>query len=153
MRGECLQIGPDLVADVAIGGHPVGSDDHQVHPAMLHQMAAGVVGDHRMWDAVVPELPGGERGTLVTGPGLIDPNVNGDPTIMRQINRRRRGSPVHRREPAGVTMGEDVDRFARSLRRLNRHDHGQAVAADALVDRHVLLRDLGRAGIGRLGAP
>ena len=33
MRGERLQVGPDLVADIAIGGHPVGADDREIDHA------------------------------------------------------------------------------------------------------------------------
>jgi len=43
LRGKRLQIGTDLVADIAIGCHPVGSDKDEVDHAMLHEMAAGVV--------------------------------------------------------------------------------------------------------------
>ena len=38
-RGQCLQIGADLVADVAIGRGAVGADDHHVDLAALHEMA------------------------------------------------------------------------------------------------------------------
>ena len=67
---------------------------------------------------------------------------------MREIDRRRRGAPIDRREPAGVAMGQDVDGLARLLRRARSLDQRQTVPADLLVDRDVLLGDLGGAGIG-----
>ena len=117
VRGERLQIGSDLVADVAGGGHAVGSDDHKIDHAVLHQMAAGVVGDHGVRDAVMPEFPGGERGALIARPGLVDPDVDRDAALMRQVDRRGRRAPIDRRQPAGVAMGQDVDRFAGLLSR------------------------------------
>ena len=47
MRRQRLQIRPDFVADVAIGGDPVGADDGEVDHAVLHQMTASVIGDDR----------------------------------------------------------------------------------------------------------
>ena len=36
--------------------------------------------------------------------------------VMRQIDRRQRGAVIHRRQPAGIAMGEDVERLALLLR-------------------------------------
>jgi hypothetical protein len=136
------------------GGHPVGADDDQIDHAVLHQMAAGVVGDHGVRHAVMAELPGGQRGALVARPGLIDPDMDGEATVVREIDRRGRRAPVHRRQPAGVAMGQHVDPLARFFRlALDRLDQGKAVPADALVDGDVLFGDFAGAGIGRPRAP
>ena len=148
VRGERLQIGPDLVADVAIGGDPVGADDGEIDHAVLHQMAAGVVGDHGVRHAVVAEFPGGQRSALIARPGLVDPDMNLQAAIMRQIDRRRRRAPVDRGEPAGVAMGQDVDGLARPLRRRDLFDQRQTMPADLLVDRDVLLGDFDGAPVG-----
>ena len=152
VRGERLQIGSDLVADVAIGGHPVGSDDGEIDHAMLHQMAAGVVGDHRVRHAVMAEFPGGQRSALIARPGLVDPDVDGEAAIMRQIDRRRRRAPIDGRKPAGVAMGQDIDGFARLLGRGDRFDQRQAVPADIPVDRDIFFGDFGGTLVGRLDA-
>ena len=57
VSGERLQICADLVADVAIRGNAIGAYDGEIDPAMLHQMTAGVVGNHGMRHAMVAELP------------------------------------------------------------------------------------------------
>ena len=81
-----LQIGPDLVADVAIGGDAIGADDRQIDHAVLHQMAAGVVGDHGVRHAVMTELPGGERGALIARARLVDPDMDRNAAIMRLVD-------------------------------------------------------------------
>src|SRR5258705_367592 len=151
--GHLMQRGMvDLVADIAVGGHPVGSDDDQIDHATPHQMAPGIVRNDRVGHTVMAEFPGGERGALIPGPGLVDPNVNAQTTIMRRVDRGGGGSPVHRRQPTGVAMRQYVDRFARLLGRPDRLDQRQAVLTDVLVDRHILFRDFAGAGIGRLSA-
>ena len=52
-RGERLQIGADLVGDVAGRGGAVGADDAEIDELLLHQMPAGVVGDHGVRNAVL----------------------------------------------------------------------------------------------------
>src|SRR5260221_10413534 len=99
MRGKRLEIGSDLVADVAIGGDAVGADDGKIDLAMLHQMATGVVGDHGVRHAVMAKLPGGERGALIARTGLVDPDMNLDAALMREIDRRGRGAPIDGGEP------------------------------------------------------
>ena len=128
--GERLQVGADLVADIAIGGHPVGADDREIDHAVLHQMTAGVIRDYRMRHAMVAKFPCRERSALIARPGLVDPDMNLQAAIMRQINRRRRGAPIHRRKPAGIAMGQDIDWLAGPLRRSDLFDQRQAVPAD-----------------------
>ena len=128
VRGERLQIGADLVADVAVGGDPVGADDHEIDHAVLHQMAAGIVGNDRVRHAVMAELPGRQRGALIARAGLVDPDMDGDAAVMRQIDRRGGRAPIDRRQPAGVAMGQHIDALARLLasRRSPRSGQGRA---------------------------
>ena len=115
MRGERLQVGADLVAHIAVGGRAVGADEDNVNFAVLHQMAAGVVHNDGVRHAMVEQLPRGETGPLVARPRLVDPDVNREAGIMRQINGRSGGAPVDRGEPARVAMGENVKRPAGGL--------------------------------------
>ena len=69
-------------------GGAVAADQAEVHATVLHQVAAGVVGDHRMADAVMAELPGGERGALVARPRLVDPDMDADALVMGHVDRR-----------------------------------------------------------------
>jgi len=55
--GERLEIRPDLVGDVPRRRRAVGADDAEIDAAVLHQMAAGIVGDHGMGHAVLQQLP------------------------------------------------------------------------------------------------
>ncbi len=148
MRGQRLEIGAYLVADVAIGGDAVGADDDEIDHDVLHQMAAGIVGDHRMRHAMMAEFPGGERGALVARARLVDPDMDGGAPIMRQIDRRRRRAPVDGGKPAGVAMGQDVDGFAGLFPRRDSLDQADAMTGDVLVDRDVLLGDFVGARIG-----
>ena len=80
---------------------------------MLHQVAAGVVGDHGVGHAVLAEFPGRQRGALVARAGFVDPDMDGDAGIVGLVDRRERGAPIDGGEPAGVAMGQDVDRARR----------------------------------------
>ena len=75
-------------------GDAVGADDDQIDHAVLHQVAAGIVGDHGVRHAVLAELPGGERSALVARPRLVDPDVDGDALVVRGIDRRGGGAAV-----------------------------------------------------------
>src|SRR5690606_18732626 len=100
--GERLQVGADLVADIAGGRGAVGADDAEVHLAVLHEVAADVVGDYRMGHAVAAELPGGQRGALVARPRLVDPDVDRDALLEGHVQGCGRRAPVHRGQPAGI---------------------------------------------------
>ena len=60
MGSQGLEVGADLVANIAAARGAVGADDHRIHLTVLHQMAAGVVDDHRMRHPLPPQLIGGE---------------------------------------------------------------------------------------------
>ena len=71
---------------------------------MLHQVAASVVNDDRVRHAVLAKLPGGQAGTLVAGPGLVNPNVDRDACIVRFVDWCQRRTPIDGREPTGVAV-------------------------------------------------
>ena len=108
MRRQRLEIGADLVADVAGARGAVGADDGQIDQPVLHEMAAGVVGDHRMRHPFAQQFESGEARALIARARLIDPDMDRDSGARRLVNRRQRRAPVDGREPAGVAMGEDV---------------------------------------------
>ncbi len=151
VRGKRFQVSPDLVADVALAGGAVDADDHEVHLAVLHQVAAGVVGDHRARHAVLLQFPGGERGALVARARLIDIDVDRNPAVIRRINRRRGGADIDRRQPAGIAVGQHVDPGA-VLAGGGGFDQFDADLPDRRVDGDVLVGDLLRARISRSDA-
>jgi len=76
---------------------------------MLHEMAAGVIDDNRVWDSLLSEFPGSQAGTLVSRSGLVDPDVNINSLLESRIDRRGCGTIVDKGEPTGIAMGENVD--------------------------------------------
>src|SRR5258705_9316074 len=92
-------------------------------------MPAGAIGNDRMRDTMLTELPGSEFGALTSWPGLIDPDMNRQTAIMRRVNRRQGRSVIHKRQPARVTMGQDIYRLP-IFRARNLLDEIQAVLAD-----------------------
>src|SRR6266436_10082101 len=110
-------------------------------------MTAGVIRDYGMRHAVMTELPGGERGSLIARAGLVDPNMDSMTAVVRQINRSSGRAPIHRRQPAGIAMGQHADALAGLLSRRDRLDQRKAVVADTLVDADVFFGDLARARI------
>src|SRR5205814_4427035 len=89
-RGQRFEVGADLVDDVSVGGRPVGPDDDQVDPPALDEVAAGVVDDHRVGDAVLAQLPGGQRGALVARARLVDPDVDREARVVGRVDAGQR---------------------------------------------------------------
>ncbi len=146
-RGERLEVGANLVGDIAVRGRAVGAGDAQVDLSGLHQVPAGVVRDDGVRHAVRAQFEGGERRALVARAGLVHPDMDGKPGVMRHIDRRERGAPVHAGEPAGIAVGEDVDGFAR-LALGGLADQRQAVFADLAAGLDVLIAKGAGARIG-----
>ena len=149
-----LQIGADLVAGVAACGDAVGADQAEIDLAVLHQMAAGIVGDQRVRHAMAGQLPGREAGALVARPRLVDPDMHRDAVIMRAVDDAERRAPVDAGDPAGVAMGEDVDRPGPALAFIRVADQRQSVLGDRSIGGDVLFGEPvghGKRRIGPLG--
>ena len=104
-----LEIGADLVGHVAGAGGAVGADDDDVHQAVLHEVPSGVVGDQRVGNAVLGQLPGRQAGALVERTGLVDPDVNRYAAIMGGVNRGGGRTVFDAGQPAGIAVGQHVD--------------------------------------------
>ena len=76
------------------------------------------------------ELEGGERGALIARARFVDPDMQRNACVMRHVDRRERGAPIDAGEPAGIAMGEDVER-CRLLFRGRFAEDFEAVLADA----------------------
>ena len=150
MRGESFEISADLVAHVARARRAVAADDHEIDKPMLHQMAAGVVRDDRMRNAFAEQLKRGEARALIARTRLVDPDMDRNALPRGLVDRRERRSPIDGAEPAGVAMGEDVDRSAMPLGR--RADESRAEFADGCACGDVFIGDFRRFGIGEVGA-
>ncbi len=152
IRGQRLEVGADLVGNIAGSRRPIRADDDHVDLAMLHQVAAGIVGDHGMRHAVAAEFIGRQGRALVAGPRLVDPDMDRDAGVVRDIDRGQRRTPVDGGKPARIAVGQDVDRMTGRFSRRDRADQRQAVLADGAAERHVLVADQRRLGIGGLRA-
>ena len=76
---------------------------------MLHEVPAGVVDDDGVGDRFAAELVGGQRGALVAGAGLIDPDMNIEASAVGLVDRRKGRAPVDGGQPTGIAVGEDVE--------------------------------------------
>ena len=148
---ERLEIGADLVAGVAARSDAVGADQAEIDLALLHQMAAGIVGDQRVRHAMAGQFPGGEAGALVARPRLVDPDVHRNAGVVRTVDDAERRAPVDAGDPAGVAMGEDVDRSDRALGLVGLADQRQPVLGDRRIGGDVFFGEPVGNGEGRIG--
>ena len=72
-------------------------------------MAPCIINNHRVPYAMLPEFPGGQTRSLVSGTGLVDPDMNRNPFIEGCVDRRCRGPKIHERKPTGVTVRQHID--------------------------------------------
>ena len=144
--GERLQVGADLVAHIAARRHAVGTDNHDIHLAVLHQVAARVIDDQRVRHAMRCQFPGGKQ-ALVARTRFVDPDLQRHAGIVRLVDRRQRGAVIDGGDPAGVAVGQHLHRPA-ELKVQCGQQFG-AVPADVAIDRNVLFRDA--AGLGPRG--
>ena len=114
---------------------------------MLHQMPAGIIGNHGMRHAMRAQFPGGQRRALIARAGFIHPYMHWDTRIMRHINRRECGTPIHRRDPAGIAMGQDIHALP-WLACSDVLQQRQAVAANGFTGCGIIITNRGGFGIG-----
>ena len=113
VRGERLQIGADLVADVAVGGRAVGADDARDRPGRAASDGRRCCRGSRCAarrDGRVPR-PSARRPGCAGG-SRRPRHASACPRSCAAIDRRGRGAPVDGRQPAGVAMGQHVDGLA-----------------------------------------
>ena len=101
-----------------------------------------------MRDAVVQQFPGGQAGALIARPGLIDPDMDCDPLVMGQVDRRQCRAPIDGRQPAGVAMGQQIDRSAAVVSFPNIGDQLGAMSADGAAGGDIIVANLGGAAVG-----
>ena len=101
------------------------------------RVTAGVVDDDGVIDALLTEFERGEGRALQPGPSLVDPDVHGNTAFPRDIDRRESRAPIHRRQPSGIAMGEDVHCSASQL--VRRSDESRAVLTNSAAGLDILL--------------
>ena len=85
--------------------------------------------------------------TLVARPRFVHPDVQWQSGVVGAVNRRQRGTPVDRGQPARVAMGEHLQR-APALFPVQVLEQAQAVVSDGPVDVYVLVANLGGEFVG-----
>ena len=73
-------------------------------------------------------------------------------SVMRLVDGRERRPPIHRRQPARVTMGQDIEFSLLRFRFPELPENLQSVITDGTVDRNILITDLRCLYIGRRDA-
>lgn len=148
---EGFEVGADFVGDVARARDTVSTRDDEVDEAMLHEVAAGVVGNDSVGDVLLSEFPSGESGTLVAGSSFVDPDMDGDAGGVGGIDGGGSGAVIDKSQPACVAMGEDVNGLARGFSGGDVLDEGKAVLADGLAGGGVFIGDAIGFGEGGFG--
>src|SRR3546814_10859898 len=93
-----------------------------------------------MQHAMFGQFERGQRRALVARARLVHPDVERNACVMRQIERRKRGPIVDRREPARVAMGQDIERTAGPAGR-HRAQYAKAMLAYGAVQLDILVAD------------
>ena len=104
-----FEVRPDLIGHIPGAGGAVRAHDHQIHLTVLHQVAPGVVDDHRMGHTGLGQFPGGQSSALIPGASLVHPHVERNAPAVRFIDRRGGRSVAHAGQPAGVAVGQYID--------------------------------------------
>ena len=87
------------------------------------------------------QFPGGKAGALVTGPGLVHPDMHGYPIRHRFIDRCQGRAPIDGGQPASIAVGENVDRLSCPLLFPDGLDQGRAVPPYSLIGSDILIAD------------
>jgi len=106
-------------------------------------MAARVVDDDGVGDSVFSELEGCQARPLVARPRFVHPDMDGEACVVGFVDGGEGCSPVDRREPAGVAMGEDLNGRT-GLRRGDLFQDRKSVVPDRRTARDIFVAD--RAG-------
>ena len=116
-RRQRLQIGADLVGHVAGAGHPVGADDRPDRPSPCCIRCPPALSATTVCGT--PCLPSSQAVSAapwLRGRVSSTQTCRSMPALMRDVDRRQRGAPIDRREPAGVAMGQHVHPAALAAR-------------------------------------
>ena len=137
-RQHRQSIRPDLIGEIAVRTDAIGADEHGVDFGLPHQGPRRRVGDQGTGDPSVAELPHGEPRALQQGSSLVDVDVDPAPLLVREIDRRQRGSDSAGRQRARIAMRQDIAAVGKD---------GKTVLADSPAHGAILLPDGGRFGV------
>src|SRR5690606_5998668 len=64
-------VGTDFIRGIAVGGNAVRTDDHQINPALPHEIPCHTVGNERHGNPVALEFPSRQACTLQEWTGFV----------------------------------------------------------------------------------
>ncbi len=103
-------------------------------------MTTTIVNNQVMVNSGSSKFPGGKMGSLVTGPGFINPDMDGGTGIMGLIHRGKSSSPVHSSQPTCIAMGQNI--YRQVLIFLILFNELQTMLTQQFIDLHVLIADI-----------
>ena len=130
----------DLVGDVAVAGDAVAAEEHGLHPALPHDEVGHVVADERAVHARARQLIARQARALQKRARLVDPDVQPDAALLRQIERPLRRAVARGGQRPCVAVRQDVVPVVQQR---------QAVFRNRAAHVHVLLMDRGRLAVER----
>src|SRR5215469_242461 len=89
---------------------------------------------------MLPKFPRREAGALIARSCFIHPDMHRDAVVMSAVYGRKCGAPIDRREPAGIAVGQNVERSGLTLPRLM--DQLRTMFSERAVDRDIGVGDL-----------
>ena len=98
---------------------------------------------------MLPQLPASQRCALVTRTGLVNPHMHRDSGVMGLVNGCQCRPPIHRRQPTGVAVGQDIDTIRLALVGPDFFDDNPSVLAQGRACFDILIGDFRRALISR----
>ena len=104
-------------------------------------MTTGIINNQGMGNVFLGKFPGSQLGALVPWPGFIHADVNGYSGLVGSIDRRSGRAVIHKGQPAGIAVGENIDRFT-IFAIAYLFDDLQSVLADAAAEFSIFIGDL-----------
>ena len=106
--GERLQVGTDLVGDIAGSSGAVRAGYDDIDIVMLHQVATRIVDNQGMRNTALGKFPCSQLRALVAWSRLVDPDVHVDSLLLCKVNRCGCSSVIDCRERAGVAVRQHI---------------------------------------------
>ena len=131
LHGE--SIGAHLVGEITVHGDAVGAHQHSCHAAITHQDRSHAIGDERVWDVELFQLPCRESRALKQRAGFIHEDMDALVLQMSLMNHAERRAHTHGGKATGIAMGEQG---------LAALDERGAMFRHALAKQHVLQENM-----------
>ena len=104
-----LGIGADFVRHFPGSAKgPVAADNYKIDFASGEEQTGGIVRNDLVRDALLRQFPSRQCRALRTRPGFITEYVELFSPFLRLVHRRSGTADIHKRQPSGVAVGQDL---------------------------------------------